>query len=339
MKKVIICPAILLLAASCTSNYYRSVTTPTHGGLLLREVYASADSAFLAGDRSHNSYPFDIGPEWDVAALDSVVEYDYFGNKNSYNIKATLTASRSDNSGPFAPQETLKRKFHWFYTHFSYTCIYRQLRYDAPVPVSDYLSDEMQRLWTQGDWSGYRLLNGSEMSEMLSEAEEKFMEWYSRNLFELSLRALDARLQGRVEYADRDTIYKRLAEDDEEISPKTVCRALDGFYRTVDFSNVYLADRDPVDRRFDRSTEVLNMFDNLISHELRIPGSLVETDAPLVGPGLLRWKVDAMRILLGDYTLRAEYRTPNVWAFVSSGIVLVAALLSLFLLLYRRGGV
>ncbi len=336
MKKIIIASVIVLSITSCAKNYYRSISTPDSFGQIRREVYANADSAFMAGDASHNPWLFD--PDGELTLLDTPAEYLLFGDTVSFNAKATLSASGDGPKGIFVPEETLTRKFRWFYTHFTYSAVYKQLEYDAPVPIGNYLTPEEQRLWTQGDQDAYRLLNGYEMSEVLSGVEDKFMDWYSRNCFELSLRSLGTQVSERTLDADMDKIYELLVEKDEGISPDDVCLALDEFYGTDFFSSVYRADSESIDRRFEDSVKVVELFCTCICHELVVPGRLLKTNAPEAEPNLLKWRVDFMRLLLDDFSLTAVYRTPNLWAFIASSIVLAGAIVSL-LLLYKKGRV
>ena len=51
---------VLLLSMTSCGTYYRMVSKVNSDGSMHREVYAYGDSAFLAGDRTHNPFLFRI---------------------------------------------------------------------------------------------------------------------------------------------------------------------------------------------------------------------------------------------------------------------------------------
>jgi len=51
----------------------------------------------------------------------------------------------------------------------------------------------------------------------------------------------------------------------------------------------------------------------------------LQTNAPIIESGTLKWKVDGFRLLFDDYTLTAEYRVANRWAFVLTGLLVLCA--------------
>ena len=86
MKRVMIkinVSVLLLVLASCSTNY-RMTTCVYKDGRISREVYAKADSAFLAGNRSGNPFLFQLGDRWMVENLDSCVKVDFFGEEGIF---------------------------------------------------------------------------------------------------------------------------------------------------------------------------------------------------------------------------------------------------------------
>ena len=75
--------SILLLAVSMVSctTYYQVKTRIHPDGSAHREVYAFADSAFMAGDPMKNPFMFSLDSGWVVTRFDSVRTHNYFGER------------------------------------------------------------------------------------------------------------------------------------------------------------------------------------------------------------------------------------------------------------------
>ena len=80
----IVMVALLTILASCSTNY-QMVTRVHKDGTVEKEVWALADSAFLAGDSNHNPFLFRLGKDWEVEELDSCIETDFFGETGKLN--------------------------------------------------------------------------------------------------------------------------------------------------------------------------------------------------------------------------------------------------------------
>ena len=82
--------SILLLAVSMVSctTYYQVKTRIHPDGSAHREVYAFADSAFMAGDPMKNPFMFSLDSGWVVTRFDSVRTHNYFGEEGKINVCA-----------------------------------------------------------------------------------------------------------------------------------------------------------------------------------------------------------------------------------------------------------
>lgn len=336
MKKVINLSILVLslVLASCSANY-RMTTCIHKDGNVDREVYAQADSAFLAGDKSKNPYLFQLGKEWKVEYLDSCMKVNFFGEEDSLNVKVSRTmqvsgkfslfSSKENWMNPLAvPQERLEKHFRWFYTYYTYTCDFQEVTDKGPVPIEKYLNEQERALFFQGDMAGYQGMNGMELKQELDDMEQKFMKWYYRTRLELSYDVVEHFLQ-----VTEDTTYLLQVKRDkykffdaaeeqkkmEEYSPDYVCKLLDKRYATTTFSKLYMNNEQEMNHLFDEKCASMELFGNQIKFELAMPGKLISANALLEEDGRLVWKVDAYRLLGGNYILQAESRTVNIWAF------------------------
>ncbi|MDR0835912.1 MAG: hypothetical protein LBN11_04945 [Tannerella sp.] len=167
---------------SCSSTNFRIITTIRPDGSCLREIYTKGDSAFLAGDWSENPYLFRLDSSWRITpAVDNHYEHEY-------NVKIAKTFHSIDeiSSGlqfdkdlrPLvAPEETLQKRFRWFYTYYSFKTVYPTIPVQPPVPIDRYLDKSEQKMWFQGDFSAYAGMNGGELKDVLDDIEKRFGIW------------------------------------------------------------------------------------------------------------------------------------------------------------------
>ncbi|MDR3094054.1 MAG: hypothetical protein LBU62_05365 [Bacteroidales bacterium] len=167
---------------SCSKTNYRMLTTVHPNGACLREIYAQGDSAFAAGDWSENPYLFRLDSSWQITPI-----IDHH-TKQKFNVKIAKNFHSIDEISAdlqfdedlrplVAPKETLQKHFRWFYTCYSFKAVYPTIPVQQPVPIDRYLSKSEQKLWFQGDLSGYAGLNGIELKEEMDDIELRFGKW------------------------------------------------------------------------------------------------------------------------------------------------------------------
>ncbi|WP_291528395.1 hypothetical protein [Bacteroides sp. UBA939] len=337
---------VVLLGMTSCGTSYRMVSQVNSNGSMHREVYAYGDSAFLAGDRTHNPFLFRIESGWELNKLDSVVKFNCWGNEEKLNVKVwrTYPTVGADSFSTLdgkeymhplvVPAEKLRKVFGWFYTYYQYTAAYSELPDKGPVPLDKYLTKEEQRIWFRGDTEVLNGLNGIEQNSKLDDIETGFWKWYNRSRYELSYEVI---LQFAIQKGDT-AFVRRLADlkepvygkhfsgkdSDDEGSPGKVCNYLDEFSQTKYFSDLYKSDGKSMDELYEEKGRITELFGYAVQFELSMPGKVVSTNAALQKDGSLIWKVDAYRLLYSDYTLTAESRVVNYWAF---GITILFLLL------------
>ena len=230
------------------------------------------------------------------------------------------------------PRETLTKHFRWFYTYYTYNGVYPELTEKGPVPLKNYLNESEQKLWFQGDDTAYRGMNGLEMKEVLDRLEGQFVQWYNRSLYELSLEVMRPFIADlkQGDYLSRlnaakDSLYQayRPQNDDPDFSPALVCQLLDTHFHTDCFSLLYKEKQQEVDKKFDEETRSVELFGVVIQYELNMPGQMLSANTTFREDGHWVWKVDAYRLLAGEYLLTAESRVPNIWAFILTGLLIL----------------
>jgi hypothetical protein len=268
---------------------------------------------------------------WEISQTDTVVK-DYLSPKNKNNVKISkkfqsveeLSADTIRQRYSLSPKESLKKRFRWFYTCYAFTAVYPEVTNKGCVPVEKYLNKDEQKFYFQGDMSAYRGMNGWELQEKLDDIGNSFMEWYSRTLYEESFDVIIhyAATEFRSELpAIKDSLYSiNKKQMMEGIFPGStideICVWLDKFFTTNRFSEQYAGFGGKMnDMLEEKSKETDELLKYSIQYELTLPGKLMATNADLQNDGNLVWKINMLKFLADDYTLTAESRTVNVWAF------------------------
>ena len=145
---------LLSLGMTSCSTYYRMTSRIDTNGSMHREVYARGDSAFIAGDKTHNPFLFQLDTDWQIVNLDSTLKFNFWGEEEKLNVKAcrniplingeyfSISNGKEQMSSLAIPTEQLKKRFKWFYTYYIYTATYKELPDKGPVPLDKYLNKE-----------------------------------------------------------------------------------------------------------------------------------------------------------------------------------------------------
>ncbi|MDR0688625.1 MAG: hypothetical protein LBF55_08100 [Prevotellaceae bacterium] len=339
--------ALLALAwcvCSCISNRYRITTRINAYGSCLREVYAKADSAFLSGDTSHNPFFFTLDSSWLVQPEASGAQgYTVRASRRFSSVSAISAALRFDEKQQpmAAPVEALEKRFRWFFSYYTFTGAYPTIL-DTAISFSpdEYMSKAEQKIWFQGDFSALAGANGMEMKDALCIIEKKFLKLYDRYAFERSVDAVQAYASpahlwaAQLALAEvKDSIFNRYVKDDRyfkddtepEVNLEATCKMLDSYFATGVFAALYEENRQAMDAHFSARFLPDNLPDMAAEYELLMPGKVIWSNADVSRHDTLAWKVDATRLVLDDYVLRAHSRAAHAWAFVLTALLLLLA--------------
>lgn len=334
---------VLLLSFTACTSHFRMTTRVHRDGTVERSVYAFADSAFRAGDRSTTPFLFLLDANWQVTCLDSFELFDSFGEKQKVNVKVSRSLKGAEDMLFFtpkeewmrslvAPQEKLEKHFRWFYTYYTYSCSFGEITEKGPVSMDKYLTKQEQRLLFQGDLNGCVDMNGIELSEKLNQLTTQFQQWLYQTQFELAYGVVEQFLDAlpdtvRLSQIRRDKMtvfaHDKTLKDKPDCSPEYICKLLDGQYGGDFFTEMYKARGEAMDKEFEKRGRIVELFANQIKFELAMPGKLIAANTQLTEDNQLIWKVDGYRLLPGEYVLKAESRTANVWTFWLTGVLLL----------------
>ena len=348
---------LLSLGMTSCSTYYRMTSRIDTNGSMHREVYARGDSAFIAGNKTHNPFLFQLDTDWQIVNLDSTLKFNFWGEEEKLNVKAcrniplingeyfSISNGKEQMSSLAIPTEQLKKRFKWFYTYYIYTATYKELPDKGPVPLDKYLNKEEQIIWFRGDNAAFSGMNGIEQNDNLDKLEAKFGEWYNRSQYEVIWEVIRqfTSQKGDTVYVNRlnelkETVYtNHLSGKDScgDAGIDDVCALFDKVGQTNYYSELYKAHAKAMDNMCEQKIKIAEVFYHAIQFELTMPGTLLSSNASLSTNNIMVWKIDGLRLLTGNYVLTAESRVINYWAFGLT-LLIILATLGIFIKLYRN---
>ena len=348
---------LLSLGMTSCSTYYRMTSRIDTNGSMHREVYARGDSAFIAGNKTHNPFLFQLDTDWQIVNLDSTLKFNFWGEEEKLNVKAcrniplingeyfSISNGKEQMSSLAIPTEQLKKRFKWFYTYYIYTATYKELPDKGPVPLDKYLNKEEQIIWFRGDNAAFSGMNGIEQNDKLDKLEAKFGEWYNRSQYEVIWEVIRqfTSQKGDTVYVNRlnelkETVYTtHLSGKDScgDAGIDDVCALFDKVGQTNYYLELYKAHAKAMDNMCEQKIKIAEVFYHAIQFELTMPGTLLSSNASLSTNNIMVWKIDGLRLLTGNYVLTAESRVINYWAFGLT-LLIILATLGIFIKLYRN---
>jgi len=331
-NKMILFLMVSVTLTSCFSKKYVISSYIERDGSCRRTIYAQDDSVT-------HLFPYDLTTGWEIAQTDTAVK-SYLSLKNTKNwvvskkfnsVDELSSGLLPDKNFPHA-KESLKKRFRWFYTYYTFTAVYQEISEKGQVAMVNYLNQDERRFYFQGDLSAYKGLTGFELKDILNDIEEHFCEWYNRSMYEecFQIIAYFTDMDFRPElFAAKDTLYSiyRKSHPEQEFLSKQyedLCPIIDSFFTTNRFSILYATNDKKMNDMTNERTKITDeLLDFSIQYELSFPGKIIATNSQRQNNGALTWEVSMLNFLADDYILTAEWRTVNGWAFAIALLLLV----------------
>lgn len=307
----IIIAAASLLLASCAAHYVAtdSVTRHLDGS---RSIFTPrSDTALFKGwreDTLATPLPFDFRSEKDTMRYSYTIDIINGGWSMQHDSMPRL----------LQPEVTVGKSFRWFTTRYSYTARFPQLD-SLPVPISDYLTDDEQRLLftpneLPADWTG------TDLYGMLDKLNTKYVKWWDHCLFEKEMEAYAAlcdssQLALLAKY--HDTLLT-LILDDLPNNRKSIGNVA-GNFPELEFIG-----------QFDRNDNKLSYTATFWAYDHWDLNTRVIWRTELPGGRTAEHMVSADRMIMGDYVIEEHSNVVNWWAVILTllTIACVAALLA-----------
>lgn len=350
------------LLAACNSDDDMTTVVNSNGSCD-RILVATVDEKFIQGDTTEHPFIMDLNG-WDIqwkykdenirtdwpvkgwkkepqdsAEVIKAIAHRHFNSvqqlADSFRIKPSHTWNR------IMIKPVLEKRFRFFYTYYNYKESFSKLPIKLPVPVSKYLSADEAGYWLAGRPDIMKGMNGSEAKQILDNIEEKVAKWVMHNLFEMQYSEVLRNLELIVNHppkaimnAKKNSVfalyYANYPKGEIKIDLMPI---LDKSFNTQAFGNFAKAGNDNLLQQINEPEafkQFIAYFDTNINYKLVMPGYVIESDG-ISSHDTLNWKIDAYRLLNGDYTMEASSKKVNLWAFVAAALVVVGAIALFFI--------
>ncbi|MFW5656169.1 MAG: hypothetical protein ACOC0C_01025 [Bacteroidota bacterium] len=104
-------------------------------------------------------------------------------------------------------------------------------------------------------------------------------------------------------------------------------KILDSMFSTMAFSSL-LENTPEIETRVEEKLAFIDYFDQTIDYKLKMPGTILESNARDIPGDTLHWKVDAYRFAVDDYTVYAKSKHMNNGIIIISFIILLVFIMS-----------
>ncbi|MCQ2251041.1 MAG: hypothetical protein MJZ66_08015 [Bacteroidales bacterium] len=273
----------------------------------------------------------------ELTAGDSIMEASMGRNFASVGDMCRAWSKFENKKWAIQSAGTFKTTFKWFYTYYTF-----RERFSFPdglvkKPAEQWLTPEEMQYWSTG---GADILGdsfGDEAYTRLLVLNEKIRRWRAENVVDLFLEVFEKHwdlIDNPPVTLDEFNMMKGVVYydiDEYKIGTMDLDTHLDKFFETDAFSK---ACRDTTKPFFNELAVISSRLEAMCSRSyicsLRMPGNIVDSNTGKIEDGVLYYKLSADN-LLDHYDVIAISRKANVWAFVVSILVLIAAVASYFI--------
>ncbi len=362
IKLKILAIIISIIAGSCI-DYYKITTKVNPDGSLTRTIQVVGDSTDIFDGQlkvPSDSSLWEISGKWIHKVpgdTSSEKQYEFTATRNFSNVEElnNFLSIDTDTSAYIKAKTEFRKSFRWFYTYINFAETYIKKMPFNHVEIDQYMTEDEYSFYYDDEFiyspahdslihiadlesmpalTHQDSLRGDELEEKIT---LKFIDWYTRNVFEeyfnLTLDEMQVRMpenhQKLIE--NKEELYETLEKfeglffeskekenpmlviaDFLELSEDSIKRlnppVFDVFYKKLDITN---------DIAFE-SHKIKNM--------IEMPGILIKTNADSISSNKTYWNYNNSRNFAKDYTLYSESRMVNKWAFVVTGIVIIMLL-------------
>ena len=240
------------------------------------------------------------------------------------------------NGEPLLPQTTLTKRFRWFYTDYIYEESYPSQRDLFVYPITDFVEEEVAYYWFTGEPELMPGYSPSEKKEMYDRVEEQCNRWMVANYVAAAFDEVaaiydslqDVPFDRAVYMTHRDSlVYYAL---DRQFS---FGDALDTLFSDYFHSHAYdaaFASASLEQQMEEKLGAYMDLMGLKVDYRLVMPGKIVDAGNGLMENGAVSYRLTGSRLIPADkFSLVATSRAINVWAFILTALLLIAAMIKL----------
>ena len=325
--------ALVMALSACEHKVYMETTVHEDGSLDKTIVLET-------GDTTKNFLGIEVNNGWTI--ITDLIEDTTNENSKKWNVTYRKKFASADEANAelatardtlFRVSSKFDKKFRWFYTYLYYSDTYSTIN-RMTLPPDDFITQEDHAFIERLPAEGTTISKAD--SFYLAELHKRIFDVYGiRAIYEahydLNVNLIkESGLENRwidTLQKHKENIFISLTEQ-QDVPESDV--PYDFIYNAMDSLGIPMA-YDKMRNRFDelyKQTDAKTNFINHASegkytHVINMPWKIVRTNADSVSGNQLMWNPPSIKFLLKDYTMYAEARKMNLWAFVVSALVIV----------------
>ncbi len=344
---------ILPFLAGCPKKY-TVITTINKDGSGVRMVGEYNPSKFEGIDSVLHNLPVPIDDTW---SLDTINDTTAFLMKEFDSIEELNELYENDESTfRYCKRKVaFEKEFKWFYWIYRYSETFGGIL--TEFPLENYLlKDEVEafKADTIEDYLKNIMVSESARTAISNNIDQRIGYWlndhiYSKAFNDIVSIADSMGLLNRNNYnldEVKDSIHQYLDQEsrlviDFENSDQLGMAELSeliGLQLGIDAQNLDKLKNEIslLDLQSKYEEQIFFGLTKNYDHLVIMPGLLIDTNASAISGDTLEWDIEAELYLPGDYTLYAESRVTNLWAYYVSGIIVLMAMIIPFIRKKKR---
>ena len=125
----------------------------------------------------------------------------------------------------------------------------------------------------------------------------------------------------------RDSITDYAASDNMEML-EDVTKIFSGYFHSDAYNDLFAEGSEGAAAMEEFVEQLLEVMTLRVDAQLMLPGRITHANIGIIEPQGLSYRVSGVRMIPGDYTVTAQSRATNVWAFLLTGLIMVLAIVS-----------
>ena len=348
MRKYFLLSTILLTALTACENGHIDMNTIIHAdGTCRREICFKADSTALAnGSINAHSNVLDIlndnGWTYEVRDTLRVKAYRDFSSPDEMAEAMPLQVAGQQ----VKSKAKFEKQFRWFYTDYIYTETFESIAPTFVIPLTNYMEKDMADFWLTGTPDVMKGYSGLEMKDYLDSMEDAYMHFVNANILNDLMDVLAEHYDGitktpvsKEEFlASKSELIDRADKMSTDVLNFDPEKLLAETFKTEAY-NQALKEDSVISEAWEQRQNVyvsLVMLD--VDYQLTMPGGIIEVlkcGDGVFRDGELHYRLNGMRLLAPNYTIRATSSGKNNWALYLSLLIVLLAVGSVICFLFK----
>ncbi len=305
------------------------------------------------GDTTHYAYPMS---EAEYDSLAKILASQTLGNKSLCDTvllcvkRDFASVEEMAEASPFRLAEgalkssiSLTKRFKWFYTDYLYNETYPSQEALFRVPLSDYVDSAVAAYWFVGQEEKLPTYSPSEKKSLYDDIEKKVDKWLlacwintACDVVADNYNALPHPPVSREHFDSlRDSITEYAASNNMEMM-EDVTKIFSGYFHSNAYNELFAEGSEGEETMEGLVEQMLENMTLRVDAQLVLPGRITYANIGIIEPQGLSYRVSGERMIPGDYTITAQSRATNVWAFLLTGLIIGLAIVSFLLPIRRR---